>query len=84
MTRIWTVAKKKVCYRNQRFWLWYRMRCREDGYCMEVICRSGSGTEQACVRLPSHRDQALEIVKLFAEEHVFPIALKEPLREYLQ
>ncbi len=79
-----TVAKKQVLYRDKCYRLWYRLITEEsDRHSIEILCKCKNEVEREKVPFNGTRQQAYEIVKLFAQESVFPIALKETLENYL-
>ncbi|MBO5408628.1 MAG: hypothetical protein J6A61_04435 [Clostridia bacterium] len=84
MVTVTTLAKKIVQYGEQRYRLYYRLVYRETkGYGIEIVCKSSNVTERECVFIEGSKFRVTEIIRLFAEETVFPIALLETLENYL-
>lgn len=78
------VAKKRILYRDKCFYLTYLLVTEEETrHGIEIRCKCGNEVEQERVFLGTTRQQAYKIVRLFAEEQVFPVALKETLDSYL-
>ncbi len=79
-----TLAKKIVHYGDKRYRLCYRLiDCDVKGYGIKIVCQSSNLTEHECVFLEGTKAQITEIVRLFARETVFPIALRETLENFL-
>ena len=79
-----TLAKKQVSYGSQSYTLCYRLIDHEEkGYGIEIICRSFGKRERECVFLKARKGEVERILRLFAKETVFPIALRETLDNYL-
>lgn len=73
-----TVTKKNVCYENKRFHLCYRLLKRSDFcYGIEVSCADGNTTEADHIWVGKSYGETIKLLHLFAEETVFPVALKE-------
>lgn len=73
-----TVTKKNVCYGNKRYQLTYRLLLEDDLYYgVEVICRHQNTVETERIRIGKNKQEALKLLRLFAKETVFPVALKE-------
>ena len=78
------VARKKVLFRDKCYRRTYRLVTEENTrYGIEILCKCGNEVEQDCVFLDTTRSRAYKIVRLFAQETVFPIALRETLFSYL-
>lgn len=79
-----TVARKRVVYRGKCYRLWYRLITEEESrHAIEILCKCEKEAEREKVFLDGTRQQAYEIVKLFAQELVFPVALKETLENLI-
>lgn len=78
-----TMAKKQVRYGSKQYALEYRLVYQEEkGYGIEVLCQSGTTTEREQVFVKGTKRQVMDLVRLFAAETVFPIALKETLENF--
>ena len=78
------VAKKRVLYRGKCYRLRYRLITENPNrHGIEILCQWDGETERETVFLDRSRAEVYEIIRLFAEEQVFPIALKETLDSYL-
>ncbi|MBQ7950605.1 MAG: hypothetical protein IJ278_02650 [Clostridia bacterium] len=79
-----TVAKKRVLFRDKCYFLTYRLITHAPNrHQIEILCKCNRETEREKAFFLGTKHQAYKIVKLFAEESVFPIALKETLENYL-
>ena len=73
-----TVIKKIVCDGKKQYRLTYNLLTEHDSkYGMEVICQWRNVTETEQIQIGSNRNDALRILRLFAKESVFPVALLE-------
>lgn len=77
-----TVAKRRICCENRVYHLTYRLLNQNGCYGVEVVCVYGNCREEEQVYLHHNRQQVVDIIRLFAKEVVFPIALKETLENY--
>lgn len=79
-----TVAKKRVLFRDKCYVLTYRLITHTPTrHQIEILCQCNREVEREKTFFMGTQHQAYKIVKLFAAETVFPIALKETLENYL-
>lgn len=78
-----TVGTKKRIYGGKRYHLCYRVIAEDNCHFIEVICRMNEVVEREKVAVDATFSQVYHIAKLFLQETVFPIALKETLENYL-
>lgn len=72
------VIRKIVCCEKKRYQLTYSIVSKDNcSYGIEVTCRSQNVTETERIRVGESYRYALWLLRLFAKETVFPIALKE-------
>ena len=73
-----TVIKKIVCNEHKQYQLTYTLLLEDDfHYGIEVSCQYGTTTETERIWVGERYWDALSVLRLFAKETVFPIALKE-------
>ena len=74
-----TTLIKKIVYANHKQYQLTYCLLREDDfrYGIEVTCRYGNITETEQICVGENRGEALRILRLFAKETVFPVALWE-------
>lgn len=78
------VSKKRILYRDKCFQLTYLLVTEDKTrHAIEILCKCGNEVEQERAFLDATRQQAYKIVRLFAKEQVFPVALRETLDSYL-
>lgn len=78
-----TIARRQVKYRDKSYRLCYRLITEDHTrHSIEVVCSCKGEVERERVWVDGTKEEVQSILRLFARETVFPIALKETLENF--